>query len=120
MGQTREEKLAYNREYSRRPEVRANPAFRARRMAQSAKYVGKPWAPGEARRAVDAFDEMVRMYGESACWACGIVGYVDADHNHKTGMFRGWLCRTCNFSEGWLKIPARARMLADFMEANQF
>lgn len=35
---------------------------------------------------------------------CGICAYKDPrivmDHDHRTGLIRGWLCRSCNLTEG--------------------
>jgi hypothetical protein len=31
-----------------------------------------------------------------ACEHCGKVGEVVYDHDHTTGEFRAWLCRSCN------------------------
>lgn len=42
------------------------------------------------------------------CAMCGLEeskhnGLLHMDHDHATGMFRGWLCRTCNQGIGLLK-----------------
>ena len=37
------------------------------------------------------------------CEACGkSAKRLYADHNHETGVFRGWLCLTCNSALGYL------------------
>lgn len=51
------------------------------------------------------------------CQACH-KGFVDlqADHNHKTGEFRGWLCRPCNTALGWMKDDAvKLHMLLSYL-----
>lgn len=62
-----------------------------------------------------------------ACGACGANERlsVDHDHQHCAGehgcrlCVRGYLCRSCNVSEGLLRTPERARLLADYMESNR-
>jgi len=42
------------------------------------------------------------------------------DHNHKTGNFRGMLCRSCNLAIGMMKDNPRAlRDAADYLERSQ-
>lgn len=40
------------------------------------------------------------------CELCGkhviARGKMHLDHSHKTGLFRGWLCNTCNLALGHL------------------
>ncbi len=53
------------------------------------------------------------------CEACGGNGkrVLVWDHNHETGVFRGWLCHGCNLSLGHMKeSPARLRALANYIE----
>lgn len=41
------------------------------------------------------------------------------DHCHETGIFRGWLCNTCNTSLGLLRNdPTVIRSLANYLEHN--
>ena len=35
------------------------------------------------------------------CYSCGKKRKLDADHNHRTGKFRGWLCHRCNRGLGF-------------------
>ncbi len=43
--------------------------------------------------------------------------YICFDHDHKTGMFRGWLCDRCNKVLGLVyDNPATLRALADYLE----
>lgn len=42
------------------------------------------------------------------CFICGIsedscIKKLSADHDHKTGRFRGWLCNKCNYKVGQLE-----------------
>ena len=38
-----------------------------------------------------------------SCEICGAIGQIDFDHDHKTGEFRGWICRRCNLVLGMVK-----------------
>ena len=37
------------------------------------------------------------------CETCGAIGDICYDHDHTTGLFRGWICRRCNFALGLVK-----------------
>jgi len=37
------------------------------------------------------------------CELCGSIGVICFDHCHKTGKFRGWICRRCNLVLGMVK-----------------
>lgn len=37
------------------------------------------------------------------CEVCKKTGSVCFDHDHKTGKFRGWICRECNLALGLVK-----------------
>lgn len=53
------------------------------------------------------------------CEVCGGRGKasVSLDHDHLTGMFRGWLCGNCNRALGLVDDnPATLRALADYLE----
>ena len=56
------------------------------------------WKGGISNREVRAGRE-VREH----CEVCYSHGVVDFDHDHKTGKFRGWLCRRCNLVLGMVK-----------------
>jgi hypothetical protein len=38
------------------------------------------------------------------CEICGARKMLMFDHDHKTGAFRGWLCRPCNSRLGWFEL----------------
>ncbi len=40
------------------------------------------------------------------CEICGGMGRICFDHNHKTGLFRGWICDRCNLILGHAKDNA--------------
>lgn len=37
------------------------------------------------------------------CEICGSIGNICFDHDHSTGLFRGWICRRCNLTLGLVK-----------------
>lgn len=55
-------------------------------------------------RAYDLAWELLADWQDDRCAISG--GYADRlDHDHKTGLVRGWLCHNCNVSEGHSDIP---------------
>ena len=51
------------------------------------------------------------------CEVCYLTAKPDFDHDHKTGLFRGWLCRRCNLVLGMIKDDqALLRRLADYLD----
>ena len=38
-----------------------------------------------------------------SCEVCGGGGKICFDHDHATGVFRGWLCSRCNFALGQVR-----------------
>jgi len=51
------------------------------------------------------------------CQVCFAQETIHVDHNHKTGIVRGFLCGGCNRALGILKEnPIRIRQLADYIE----
>lgn len=51
------------------------------------------------------------------CQACGSDKNLCLDHDHKTGKFRGVLCRSCNLALGYSKdCAATLRALALYIE----
>lgn len=53
------------------------------------------------------------------CEICHLASLTDFDHDHKTGKFRGWICRRCNLTLGMVKdnyelLLALAKYLNDF------
>ena len=55
------------------------------------------------------------------CEVCGVSeielrGKLCMDHCHKTGKFRGWLCRKCNLALGYVNdSPERLLALTDYL-----
>jgi len=51
-------------------------------------------------------DELLKSF-TGKCFVCGILEKeckqrLNMDHDHKTGKFRGWLCKKCNVALGLL------------------
>ena len=55
----------------------------------------------ELKRKWRGLPEPARPCPELCEAGCGRVAQC-LDHDHQTGMFRGWLCRSCNFAIGQL------------------
>ena len=54
------------------------------------------------------------------CEICGSMDVISFDHNHETGEFRGWICRRCNRTLGFVKdSPELLRRLATYLEVNK-
>lgn len=51
------------------------------------------------------------------CEVCGSSKRICYDHDHATGLHRGWLCDACNRALGYVKDnPVTLRALADYLE----
>ncbi len=56
------------------------------------------------------------------CYVCGVPEVecqirLNIDHDHKTGRFRGWLCRKCNVAVGYLSDNKEVILrLAEYIE----
>lgn len=51
------------------------------------------------------------------CEICHCVGIIVFDHDHKTKLFRGWICDKCNVGLGMAKDnPIILRAMADYLE----
>ena len=42
-----------------------------------------------------------QIWGDGCCAACGANDCVVLDHDHGSGLVRGYLCRSCNIREGY-------------------
>jgi hypothetical protein len=70
----------------------------------------KGCTPGQAEvlwdmeRAADAVvggaDSILARWQDGRCAICGKVRDLVCDHDHATGLVRGWLCSSCNTAEG--------------------
>lgn len=48
-------------------------------------------------------EKMAGRKMSETCELCGAMGIIHFDHDHFTGKFRGWLCRRCNLTLGFVK-----------------
>ena len=114
---TKEEKAAYQRQWSsknrdkanaiRKRWIKANPEkHQAYRIKQARE------AANEARRrkfGSDGWDVFSNQKGLCAVCDSQIVAHskgvngAQLDHDHNTGKIRGWLCRHCNLAIGLFK-----------------
>jgi len=140
-----EKRRAYDFEYKHRPEVMARAKARVRDYgyrtspegkAKQREYANRPdvrirhkayyqkyWLKKNYGLTKADIEAMLIKQGN----VCAICGHAEwgakgphVDHDHKTGAVRGLLCHRCNVSIGLLDDdPARARTLADYLEAKQ-
>jgi hypothetical protein len=114
----KEHYLKYNRDY-----LKANPE--KRREYEARKKIANPQRFKEQRRRLHRrkMSEKVALAGRPRpdhCELCGRKGPIYWDHDHVTGLFRGWLCRGCNTSLGMMMDnPVWLRRLADYVERFQ-
>lgn len=52
----------------------------------------------EVQRKMKEKRDRTRHIGD--CAICGWHGHLHWDHDHSTGLFRGWLCPSCNLALG--------------------
>ncbi len=51
------------------------------------------------------------------CEACSSSSNISYDHDHRTGLFRGWLCHRCNIALGMaLDNPDTLMKLAQYLK----
>ena len=53
------------------------------------------------------------------CEACQENPATHCDHNHETGIFRGWLCHKCNAAEGLLGTEKRLAKLLEYVRVRR-
>ena len=68
--------------------------------------------------------ELEQQAGRACPAGCEVChqeyGRLDFDHDHETGLFRGWLCRRCNLMLGHAKdSPSLLKALADYLTNNE-
>ena len=79
------------------------------RHSDKEKLAGRP-KPKQCETCGDFVDKTKTISFTSICF----------DHDHKTGKFRGWICRRCNTILGYVKDnPELLRSLANYLEKNK-
>ena len=53
------------------------------------------------------------------CEICGAMGTIVFDHDHKTDLFRGWICNRCNLALGLVKDNTETLMaMINYLKQN--
>jgi hypothetical protein len=67
----------------------------------------------------DRFEKLTGRRRPKICDMCRRHGRrMHYDHDHKTGLFRGWLCHGCNLALGGVEDRVKTlRKLADYLDA---
>lgn len=76
---------------------------------------------------LDRLEKLAGRPRPSFCECCGgppnsrLSKKLEYDHNHKTGKFRGWLCRNCNGALGMVKdeISRLEKLISYLQKENQ-
>lgn len=91
----------WKREYNRKNRERVNAAERARRAANPELFMATKL---RYRYNIDYEQYKALMEKQSGlCAICKERAAVDIDHDHKTDVVRGLLCRSCNVGLGQFK-----------------
>jgi hypothetical protein len=113
-------KKAYNREYNRRYREKNRDKVQAYQAAWKAANGPPPRATimEYQRRYADRPDptrpepEFCEICGGKSCHP-----HLCEDHNHNTGLFRGWICQRCNQALGLFKDnPETVRRALTYLE----
>ena len=109
----------------RRSRYSTDPDYRAKRLKQAAEYRAKnptkyrEWQRVDRERNPErwlAYSRKAQGLPEplytapEACEICGLRSdkALCLDHEHLTGMFRGWICSNCNVGLGHFRDNAEA------------
>lgn len=108
----RTQKRAYMREYVKK--------WREKHPEKAAKASREYNSRNPGRNSHSRVRRLEARAGRSRpdqCEVCGAVGRVAFDHCHRSGKFRGWLCRGCNQALGLVKDdPETLRKLITYLE----
>ena len=105
---------AYNRAYQNREVIREK--RRRRREKNNQLTRSRDSRRARLRKLVVREAEAGRPRPDK-CEVCGDGGPINFDHCHQRGIFRGWLCNSCNKTLGFAKDdPNRLRKLIAYLE----
>lgn len=97
-----EETKARMRTHKKTPEHIAKVAAALKGKAKSPEHRLKL---KEALGGSNILDRQIRQAGRPKpehCEICGSIGRICFDHDHATGLFRGWICHRCNLGLGYV------------------
>lgn len=63
------------------------------------------WSLERAANGVGEGESVLAEWQDGRCAVCGRVSDLVLDHDHASGLVRGWLCRSCNTLEGMHQEP---------------
>lgn len=58
------------------------------------------WGAPPAPEDVSPSSNILLCWADGRCALCGFIEPLVEDHDHRTGLTRGYICRSCNASEG--------------------
>ena len=104
------------RAWDQTPEGKAKKRAIERARQQTPEYKAKAAARYQRKREAQAAHPRPEL-----CEICGNppngMGALHWDHCHTTGVFRGWLCHSCNHALGHVRDdPALLRRMADYLD----
>jgi Recombination endonuclease VII len=117
-----EARMLDGREVGYKRRQRLDPEKRAREMATNARHmaVERMLNPEKYLKACRRAKGCIDATGERRCGPCEICGAhsepLHFDHDHSTGLFRGWLCGSCNRALGCMADdPSRLETAALYL-----
>ncbi len=129
MGMSSEERRLKQREWSKRWKARNRDKVRAQKLRWANKKSARIRAVPELHekqkrhrrtRAAELYRERQEAKAgrpmPNKCELCPSEGPLVFDHCHRSGLFRGWLCRTCNMALGLINDDVRvARAIVRYL-----
>jgi ribosomal protein S27AE len=113
----RVQKQQRNREWAARNPEKKKAARNRCAARYRAKYPERIWA--SQKRSVYGVTDAFLATKPERCPFCGSSKKICVDHDHKTGLVRGWICGECNLILGHAKDNSELlRKLADYLDQN--
>jgi recombination endonuclease VII len=69
------------------------------------------WRQSQAQLRLLKLEAIAGRSRPETCEVCGSAGRIVFDHNHDTGLFRGWICDGCNICLGRATIPVLEKLI---------